>query len=394
MNVESSCANCLGCRLSKRSIAFSFLLVTVLAVGCGGNTGTGSTNGSTFSGTTSVVLLASSTANDRLSAFSVTLTNLALVDQSGKEVALLSAPVSDDFIHVNGNIEPLVTVSIPQGIYTSAQVTVTSALPVCAEENSGTLVINGSQGFIRPAGSTLKVNLPQPITVSGTAMGLVLNLQVYSSATFSDCPQSLTKVVDVNPLFNLTPFTIPAQPINSANGRMPGLRGIVSGVGAGGSGFTAKAYDSANVGSPASWQISLNSGTLFQRISDASQLTVGMPVDMDVNIQPDGSLLATRVAVPDTNTSSLGAVYGPILSVLPAGTYQSTSLIDSFLLGEAGTPWTTHSGFFGTDNATFQVSGQFDNLQSLPFTPVFGAGNMVDGQNIFLLCMGRRPFRH
>jgi hypothetical protein len=394
MNVESSCANCLGGRFSKRSIAFFLLLVTALAVGCGGNSGTGSTSGSTsvstFSGNTSVVLLASSTANDELSAFSLSLTALTLVDQSGKSESLLSAPVSDDFIHVNGNIEPLVTVSIPQGIYTSAQVTVDSAVPACEAENSGTLYVNGALGSIR-TGTALKVNLPQPITVTGTAMGLVLNLQGSSSTPFSGgCPTTFPNFQTLTPAFNLTPITISAQPTSSANGRMPGLLGIVSAVSAGGSGFTAQSYDSENAVWPVSWQISLNSSTAFQGISDASRLSVGMPVDMDVNIQADGSLLATRVAVPDTNTSSLEVVYGPVLRVLPAGIYPP--YIDSFVLGKAAYPGTTGSGFFGIGNSTFQVSGQFKNLQNLPFTPVFGAANMVDGQNVFISVHGSSPF--
>jgi hypothetical protein len=33
-------------------------------------------------------------------------------------------------------------------------------------------------------------------------------------------------------------------------------------------------------------------------------------------------------------------------------------------------------------NATSQISGQFANLQSLPFTATFNSANMVDGQNI------------
>lgn len=381
MNAESSC---IGSRLFKLSIAFSLFLVTALAVGCGGSSG----NGSTFSGNTAVVLLASSTANDQLSEFSITLTGLTLVDQSGKTVTVFAAPVSDDFIHVNGRIEPLATVAVPQGTYTSAQATITSALPECAGQNSGQILIDESLGNIQAPGG-FNVNMPQPITITGTVMGLVLNLQVAASAPFSGgCSSSLTNSVHVTPVFNLTPLMIGAQPTSSANGRMQGLQGVISSLSAGGSGFSATAFYSINAVHPASWQISLNGSTAFLGIGNASQLAVGMPVDMDVNIQPDGSLLATRVAVPDSNTSSLNAAYGPLLALYPTGAYRSTSPVMAALqVGQLGY-LPDGNGLYSIDNATFQLSGGFANLQNLPFTPAFTATNIVAGQNVFFSVHG------
>ena len=356
-----------------------------LMTGCGGATG-GSTSGSTLSGNTTVVVMASSTANDQLSEFSVTLTNVSLVDQSGKTVTLLSAPVSDDFIHVNGRIEPLATVAVPQGTYTSAQATVTSALPECAGQNSGQLLIDEALGNIEAPGA-FKVNLPQPIAITGTTMGLVLNLQVAASAPISGvCSSSLTNTVRVTPVFNLTPFTIAAQPTNSANGRMQGLRGIVSAIG-GGSGFTATAYYSVNAGYPASWQISLNGSTAFQGIVNASQLAEGMPIDMDVNVQPDGSLLATRVAVPDTNTSGLNTAYGPPLALYPGRIPLDFSCSVCTSSRSIGLP-------YGRERAIQHRQCNLPGLRSIrqlaepSFYPVFSSANMVDGQNIFFSVHG------
>ncbi len=384
MNADSSSVSCLVSGLCKPSIAFSFLLVATLAVGCGGSSGSNGT-GSTFTGNTTVVLLASSTANDQLSEFSVTLTNLTLVDQSGKTVTVLSAPVSDDFIHVNGTVEPLATVTVPQGTYTSAQAIGESAIPECAGQNSGQLIINEALG---DSSGAFKVNLPQPITIAGAAMGIVLNLQVAESAPFNGpCSSSLTDTVTVTPVFNLTSLSIAEQPTNTANGRMQSLRGIISSINAGGSGFTATADYSVNAGYPPSWQVSLNGSAAFQGIGNASQLAVGMPVDMDVNIQSDGSLLATRVEVPDANTSNLDTAYGPPIVVYPSGYGLTTPVTDALQVGQSG-DLTSVSGLYGFDSATFQVTGQFANLQSLPFTPVFNAANVVDGQNIFFSVHG------
>ena len=386
MNAVSSSANCFVCRPSKALIAILLLLVATFAVGCGGNGGASSIS-STFSGNTNVVLLASSTANDQLSEFSVTLTSLILVDQSGNPVELLHSQVSDDFIHVNGRVEPLATVSVPQGVYTSAQARFISAFPECAGQNSGQLLINEGLGAIQST-NPFAINMPQPITIAGTAMGLVLNLQVTASARFSGpCSSSLTNTVHVTPTFDLTPLSIAEQPTSNANGRMQGLRGIVSSISANGNGFTATTDYSINAGYPANWQIGLSNSTGFQGISNASQLVAGMPVDMDVNIQSDGSLVATRVAVPDTNISTLNTAYGTPLVVFPSGYGSAPPVADALQVGQSG-DLSSGQGLYSLDNASFQVSGQFANLQSLPFAPTFSAANMVDGQNVFFSLHG------
>src|SRR5271163_4834293 len=102
-----------GFRFSRSISVIAIALAAAFASGCGG------TSGAALRGNTTVVVLASSTANDQLVEFPVTLGNLTLTSQSGKTVALFSAPVSAEFIHLNGNVEPIATVSIPQDTYTS-----------------------------------------------------------------------------------------------------------------------------------------------------------------------------------------------------------------------------------------------------------------------------------
>jgi len=122
-------ANRSASRSSFTMLLFVPLVAVLLATGCG--TG-GSGTKRTFSGNTAVVVLASSTANDQLFQFSVTLQSLTLTSQSGQTVSLLASPAADDFMHLNGHVEPLATVSVPQGVYTSAAATVTEAFPACA----------------------------------------------------------------------------------------------------------------------------------------------------------------------------------------------------------------------------------------------------------------------
>src|SRR5258708_35419067 len=140
------------------------LLATLIA-GCGG-----SGAGTTLSGNTRVVVLASSTANDQLSSFTMTLQSLTLKNQAGKTVNVLASPVSEEFIHLNGHVEPIATVSIPQDTYVSASAIYNGgATPLCNAQSSGS-----NQTHTLTGGASENINLPNPITVEGTAMGLVL----------------------------------------------------------------------------------------------------------------------------------------------------------------------------------------------------------------------------
>jgi hypothetical protein len=354
-------------------------LAAAFTTGCGGS----SSSTPTMSGNTSVTVLATSTANDQLAQFPVTLQSLTLTSQSGKTVTVFSTPQNAEFMHLNGSVEPLTTATIPQDVYTSAAATVEGGFPVCVGlESDGGILINGSVGGYA-SGSGATVNLPAPITVTGTSMGLALDLQVSESISSFSCvadPGSAT----ITPTFNLLPVTIAAQPTNSANGMATGLRGLIGTVNASGTSFSVtSAFGPTGQVIPGSitWQVSTSSTTAFQGITGASQLAAGMQVDMDAAIQQDGSLLATRVAVYDTNASTLTIASGLLdqvansESVLNAaiGEYQGSILYGLSM-----------SNPFSYGNAVFQTSGQLTNLKSLPFTASFNATNMVNGQNVFI----------
>jgi hypothetical protein len=356
-------------------LASSLALIASFTIGCGGAGGSGG-------GNTSVTLLATSTANDQLSQFSITLNSLTLTSQSGKTLSLLAAPLSDEFMHLNGTVEPLTSVSIPSDVYTSASAIVAWASPACV----GLDLTDEALGGIEYAPVSFKVNLPAPITVAGTAMGLALNLQVAESAPFSGgCSNSLTNTIFVTPAFNLTPVVIAAQPTNSANGKALGLEGLIGSIDASGDGMTVNALYSINTNDPPTWQVNLNSATVFQGVGGSSQLAAGMAVDMDLAIEADGSLLATRVAVPDTNAANLSVANGPPTQVTP-----SNQQIYALEVEQEGVALSGLDNIFGYANATFQISSQFTNLQSLPFAATFTAANMVDGQNIFFSTHAQR----
>jgi hypothetical protein len=325
-----------------------------------------------LSGNTRVVVLALGTANDQLSSFTTTLQSLTLTSQSGKTVNLLASPVSEEFIHLNGHVEPIATVSIPQGTYVSASATYNGATPVCNAQSPGS-----NQTDTLTGGANETINLPNPITVDGTAMGLVLDLKVSTYPEQCPTPAEYPAAPPVTAAFDLTPLTISAQPTNSTNGLALGLEGTVGSVGSGATEFTVNGL--VNGQTPPTWQVSLNSNTLLQGISGAAQLTTEVPVDVDVAIQQDGSLVATRVSVISTETTTLTLANGPLLTVSNAVpvTYVAGAAQQGYLPTAIG-----GLGYFNFGNSQFQASDQFKNLASLPFTATFNSATLVPGQNV------------
>jgi hypothetical protein len=224
-------------------------------------------------------------------------------------------------------------------------------------------------------------------------MGLVLDLQVSKTAPFNGgCSNSLVNAVTITPTFKLTPISIGAQPTNSANGKVLGVEGLIRSVSADGSGFTASAFQRNGDTSVPTWQVSLSNGTAFQGVRSSAGLTAGMPIDMDLVINPDGSLLATRVAVYDTDTTNLNIAYGPTQAIYPAGTFNFVvPFMNALEVEQEGIALFSFAGPYGLNPTSQMISGQFTNLQSLPFTATFNSANMVDGQNVLFSTHASTP---
>ncbi len=357
-------------------ITVTSLLVIGIATGCGSNAST--TTPPKLSGNTSVTVLLSSTANDQVSRFAVEFQTLTLTSQSGNTVTLLSSQQPAEFMHLNGGIEPLTTVTVPQDIYTSATVTL-GAVFVCIAQVPGEGIGIANYSIVNQ-GPT--VNLASPITVTGSSMALLLDMQVSNSAVFSTCWTTPPfEGFSMSPTFNLTPFALSTSPTNSGNGKVSGLTAEVASVGTAGSSLTLTI-----AGGPfgtRTLSATSNSATVFQGLSGASALSAGMFLNVDGAIQSDGSLLATRIALEDS--SVINDSSGPVLfvdNVVPVvnlyGRTELGTLINDGI--QSGVYFDIPEFDFST--AAFNISGQFTNLQSLPFVPSFNVSNMVAGQNV------------
>jgi hypothetical protein len=236
-------------------------------------------------------------------------------------------------------------------------------------------------GYTLP--SQVTTQLPEPLTVDGDTMALSLEMLVSQSASFpSTCypPASGIAQFSITPTFNLTAMTVPAQPANSMDGKLTALEGLVVNASAGPGSFTVAAADGSPVLTSLSttWNVNTNSSTVYQGIASAGALTAGMAVDMDGTLQVDGSVLATRVAVPDTDTTNLVVNRGPLIDI-PS----SVPILQQVNQEAEGSQELINGwGAYNYSNATFATWGGISNVASLPFAASFDAATMVPGQMV------------
>jgi hypothetical protein len=360
------------------------VLANVFTTGCGSSAPTTHE----AQGFTSVTVLLSSSVNDQLSKVVIAFSSISLNSQSGKSVNLYSASQNNgavpeyELLHLNGNGEPLATVVIPQGVYTSANVSILagsymSCVVYNPPSNPGGLEIFVNTPFSLAAGPIpVTVNMPTPITITGTAMVVSLSLLLSQSA-LTACTNYGS--VQSMPTFNLTPLILSSQPTNSENGKESNLEGQISFLDTINNSFTLVLADGQTL------FVKDNDSTVYQGVNGPSALTPGTFVDMDAAIQMDGSQLATRIAVEDTDNSNLTMEAGPLLA-----SYASVPVLYAFVRQQQGylaiapqIPLGIDAPFSVT-NAIYRISDQYTNLQDLPFPATFNAATIFGGQNVYI----------
>jgi hypothetical protein len=357
-------------KLCQILLALTSMPILLLA-GCAG----GGATQPTSTANTNVSLLAATTTNDSVGFYDLVVKKLSLVSKSGAVASLITLPVQAEFIHLNGPVEPIATAQVPQGVYTSAAITVGDYNILC----TGLAAQGGLQGqgvSGQGQSSTVSISLPNPITVSGDNMNITLNLVLAQFVSSSAC--TIGSIAG-NQQFEMYTGNKLQQPIDPSPQKLNALQGIVGSTSA--TGFRANSIEgfSSDVAPSPSWTVETNVSTIYQGVSAFSSLAAGMPVEFDGTLQSDGTLLASRIAVFDTNTTNLSVWSGPLLSV-------DSSARTLFALGRvfAGPVYGGQLAPFDSSQAKFQVSGELSNLGSLPFTPVFSNSTMVPGQNVDL----------
>ena len=219
------------------------------------------------------------------------------------------------------------------------------------------------------------------MTITGSTMSLLLNMQISNSAVFPTCwTNPAFQGFTMSPTFSLAPFVLSPSPTNSGSGKVSGLKAEVASLGT--SSSLTLTVPGGKVGTR-SLAVTYNSATVFQGVNNSSALAAGMFLDMDGAIQPDGSLLATRIAVEDP--TAINQSSGPLMmvgSVTPVLMQYGRTQLGKLttINGQSGFYFDTP--LFDFSSSVFNISGQMTNLQNLPFVPSFNASTMVAGQNV------------
>ena len=367
--------NAFDAHMVQRRTGVGFAIAAALAASsCGSGGSNPPPPTSPYGGTTQVTLVLGSVANDLLAEYDVTFQSITLTSQSGQTVTLLGQPQNAEFIHVNGANEPMLTMAVPQDIYTSAAVTISSTSMTCLSVAStgGILVSTFANNALAPGNVT--VTLPQPIAIAGNGQGLLLKMQVSQSAQLSNCAGGQGATYSFTPTFALSAFALPAiEPTASSVLRTLDCQE----TGVSGATGSLQVTLAPQLEPAAPIEVQTNASTVFQGSISLAYAAIGQFLQIDGSLQADGSVLATRVALADP--AAQNALEGPILTVDSAVPY-----LAMYPLVHQGPSGRSDVEVFDFSGASFRIDGLFTNLSSLPFAASFNPSNMVAGQNVYV----------
>jgi hypothetical protein len=186
----------------------------------------------------------------------------------------------------------------------------------------------------------------------------------------------------VTPAFHIAAAPIPQQPTNGTNGLLCGIKGKVTAIG-------TNSFSLTNPEGIA-LTINVNANTQYQGLSGFSALAVNALVEVDVQTQGDGSLLALRVEQEIAPNATAALLVGPVTTVTgtPAGTF---TMVVRQKIGPAPSTTPVETDTISINGSTvFLMPGRFSNVTAgaPPFTPVFSAATLFAGQAVAVATSG------
>lgn len=338
---------------------------------------------------TRLTMVVSSTANGQFTSFYVDITSISLTNQAGATVSVLAAPQSNafiqtqeaEFIHLNGRMAPFLTATVPQDVYTSATLTYSYAQFTHLRLNaSGALeTVTDAVGGPNSIPLTASVNLPAPLAIHGSAMAFSLDLQASPSATFTDQGDGQPDTYAITPIFTLTPVA----PMPQAQVQVKGVDGLVSSMNSASNSLSLiidYGFNNPSFPDGSTFTIATSASTVYQGIGNFSALAAGMIANLDLTLQTDGSLLATRIEVDDPGATNV--LTGPLGTVFGAQGLIQTLGRTNEEFNQSVVPGSTLMPYSFDASTAFKLSGEIAVPSNLPFSATFDSSNMIAGQNL------------
>jgi len=378
-------------------LAFAVCLLTagLVFVGCSGSS---SSNTITAATTTSPVSITDASSNPIL-AVSMTIDSIVLTDTAGKTASILKNPAPFEAVHMDAVQEPFLVPPVPMDTYTS--ITITVANPTVAFIDPTTNKPTVATATLTT--NTFTQNFSPAITVSAHTP-LLFDFLVEKSVIITAGSPS---TVAVTPTFNvvLAPLPLSGPPTNGTNGLLTGFKGHVTAIdttdtpenftitdGNGNSqviDVDAACGSTAPVtGVPTCTIFETDAGTLLGGLSSGS-IAVDALVEVDAEVQSNGTLLAVRVEVHDPGANPKQLFLGPVVSVTGTPATSFNMLVRE-QLGKGATPTAAPAiDTITLATAQFVAPPRLAVLAAVqPFTYAFNASTIFAGQHVAVLTTG------
>jgi hypothetical protein len=350
--------------LSVTMVAAAFTAFAIAFTGCGGgNTLSTSKPNPTPAATTTVQVNMGDSPSDWMLAFSMNISSMSLTGSNGS-ATVISSSMPMEMMHLMGTMQPLAMISAPQGTYTGASITISSATVMYMDPNTKKPVQKSISGPI-----SANVTFSSPMTVGSSPMAIGFDFDMAHSVT-TDANGNFV----MNPVFHVTSGAQGSGgPMDFADGGIQGMMGAVSSVS--GNSFTMTSMQAAQ-----SFTFATNSSTTFANGSMGSMAN-GITVMVDATLQADGSLLATRIQSMMNPSGMMGDGLVTAITGQPATAF--TMVMQNGVGAGMMASYFAQGATINIDsNATFRVDQDEVDMSVLPFTPVFDASHMYVGQNV------------
>lgn len=297
----------------KRGISATLLfgLIALLFTACGG--GTGSSNSSSNSQQSgSVFVAAEDTPLPAVLAFNVTINSITL-SNSSTSVQVLAQPTTVDFARLLGLRTLLGFNTVPPGTYTSATISLANPVISFLDLSTNPASVGTINGTLTT--NTVTVALAQPMMVNANGLGgLHMDFDLRQSIQLDGTGQ-VTGVV--NPTLDLKPVANTDE-----DGEITDLRGGLVSVNPATNTFVLQRVGGHDI------TIDVNNATKFSGTYTLASLPNPSVIEVDGDVQNDGSVLASEVEVV---TNSQAFISGRIVDVNPSSGPASTVTL---LVGE------------------------------------------------------------
>lgn len=362
--------------VSRLKIFFSASIVLLLSwlTGCGGSNASNNQSNNQAPPPTqyqSVQVNVGDSPSDRVIAFSTNISSMVLNNSNGSTTPVASASVPLEMMRLAGTMQPLNVLSIPQGTYTGASVTLASMSVTFMDPGTRTILQKTIAGPI-----TTNLPFSPNLSLGTTPMVLSFDMNMASSIAIDSSDN-----VTVTPTFQVVMNGVGAgNGHDPENGMMEHLIGSVASVS--GSNFGFSMMQSAQA-----LNFTTNGNTQFQNIGGMGMMSNGALVVVDAMLQADGTVQAQNVDWFAANGGVIGS--GVVGSVTGSPVTQMGMVVQN------GSGQGMMSSFFA-NNATVNLTGStaFNidtdgmDMSNLPFMPTFDAEHVYTGERVRCMSNG------